>query len=453
MPCESLEQLVDDILIEILCGLPVRDILSIRQTSKRLSSVTRVRNVWHHKFCAEVLGHALSLDGSRYLSVPSSDLESRTRRALRLHKKWPAIESPKAVAFEAPAEHGAVRQVVLLPQAWQILTVHDHRVLCWQLRESNGSSLDVHHEGEYTFPPDDAPRLVRDAAGSDTVALGSLTRPKLPVVIFSIGQKPIFLERRVIQSLPGVMVGLWRHLLFYDTTTPETADETTGIEIIDWRGSAGGSVLCPRFHPQCGDFIDLQVFASHLLVVWEAAIAVFAMPEIPEEGQAVADPVKIYLFAEPVSRPIAFTTCSQGSVDTAVDPSKVAHSLTIIARPKHRPYGLVHSVLRPLPNDDSDFPFGLTRIPSRTERSCCALSCGSSGRGIWIDANSVLRCSPAPMMLPSSDIQYTVDWVPNPVWTLNTRVNPDSACMDFDEGMGLIVVGTGEGKISIIDLA
>ncbi|TFK50433.1 hypothetical protein OE88DRAFT_254305 [Heliocybe sulcata] len=178
------------------------------------------------------------------------------------------------------------------------------------------------------------------------------------------------------------------------------------------------------------------------------------MPEVPVEGRAIAEPVKIFLFAERVARPMAFTTCNSDYGN-----APFAQALTIIARPKFRPYGLVHSVLRPLPSsssdasDLSDFPFSLTRIPNRTERFCSALSCGSSGRGIWIDANAVLRCSPAPMMLPSSDIQYTVDFVPNPVWRLERRLDPETACMDFDEGMGVVVVGTEGGEISVIDLA
>ncbi|KZT25897.1 hypothetical protein NEOLEDRAFT_1132928 [Neolentinus lepideus HHB14362 ss-1] len=458
MPCDSLEQLVDDILIEILCGLPVRDILSVRQASKRLSFVTRTRNVWHHKFCSEVLGRgpSLSEDGSRFLSVSSSDLEWRTRRAMRLHKKWTAIDSVKACTFEVPAEHGPARQVMLVPEAWRILTVHENRVLCWQLLDSLDSGLSVQPSGEYAFPSDDAPRLVRDSAGSDIIALGSRTRHQMPVIIFSVAKHPSFVERHVIPSLPGLLVGMWHHLLFCDTTMPDVVEDARGIEIRDWRHHGGGTVLCPKFHPSCGDLLDLQIFSCHLLVVWDAAIAVYPMPEIPEEGQTIAEPVKIYLFAERVSRPIAFTTC-RANLDTAsaaaANSSTAAQALTIIARPKFRPYGLVHSVMRPLIGDTSDFPFSLTRIPNRTERICSALSCGSSGRGIWIDCKSVLRCSPAPMMLPSSDIQYTVDFVPNPVWTLNTRLNPETACMDFDEGMGLIVVGTEGGKVSIIDLA
>ncbi|KDQ53937.1 hypothetical protein JAAARDRAFT_38914 [Jaapia argillacea MUCL 33604] len=451
------DKLVDDIIIEVLCALSVPDILSIRQTSKRLSLLTRLRNIWHHKFCCEVLSCNLPIPGHvvPLPSIPASDLEWRTRRAMRLKNRWRTSGPDTITTFDLPVGDEDVHQVTVMAGGRQVLTVHTNRIVLWRISGVVGRALNVSRMGEYVFPLDEVCRVVRDPSSSDIVAVATERRPDSPVVILSTGPGAIFTQLCYYPVVQGVVVGLYDHLLL--SSVSPSSEAVGGVEVRDWRSGGRGSILFPEEPGLFGRFLDFQFFNSHILLVWEECLSVYALPNIPSSGQLIADPVKIYRFAEPLTHPVSFTTCKPRLLPDVQPPSEStssSRSLTIVARPRYRPSGLVHTLLRPLPVEDDPFPFGLIRIPQRGNDQICTASClGPSGRGVWVGNNTVHRCSPVALMVPFCEMQLTVDLAMNiPVCTIEKEVSARPYCIDFDDGMGRLVVGSEHGKVSIIDL-
>ncbi|KAH8109480.1 hypothetical protein DFH11DRAFT_1627638 [Phellopilus nigrolimitatus] len=180
----GLEVLVDDLLIHILSILSVWDVLSVRQTSKRLESLSHVRNVWHSIFRREVVepgrpipGYSFSItprllalfglsesDLSVLSSAPlndsyldlieASDLEARTLHALRLEKHWKRTTPELGMCGLAAGAHSAsrsfsfrtletIREVFLLFGGRYVVTVHSDRLRCWDIGFPRPSNQDL----------------------------------------------------------------------------------------------------------------------------------------------------------------------------------------------------------------------------------------------------------------------------------------------------------------------
>ncbi|THH01731.1 hypothetical protein EW145_g6861 [Phellinidium pouzarii] len=198
-----------DIVIYILSVLSVWDLLHVRQTSRRLETMSHVRSVWSTIFMREVIEtgrpipgysfHAtprllslcgLSKDDSSPFSIApqsndyldfieSSDLEARTLHALRLEKRWKAITAnpselrnvsafgthPTSKSFEFNSVE-PVCEVFLLPGGRYVVSTHHDRLRCWDLglpqlfrQDQDSDQLVKNHQaarcvGEWILPND-----------------------------------------------------------------------------------------------------------------------------------------------------------------------------------------------------------------------------------------------------------------------------------------------------------
>ncbi|EPQ56138.1 hypothetical protein GLOTRDRAFT_120772 [Gloeophyllum trabeum ATCC 11539] len=147
-----------DILLHILSYLSVKDVISLRKTSKHLQSLTRLHAVWLNVLLAEVLPMNIPMPGlySRDISsLSASDLEAMISRALRLRKNW-LSQHPETrkrleiVPLPEEEKRDTLRSAVVrfLPGRCNryLLTVTGHTnfsrrrytVQCWDLEADSG---------------------------------------------------------------------------------------------------------------------------------------------------------------------------------------------------------------------------------------------------------------------------------------------------------------------------
>ncbi|EJD04694.1 uncharacterized protein FOMMEDRAFT_166534 [Fomitiporia mediterranea MF3/22] len=100
MPPQFLD-LTDDILLAVLENSQVKDILSTRQTCRRLNDLTRVRSVWLNACNDFVLDRGLPFPYKHLDDLGVSELEWRTRRAVSLTEAWasPNCRPRRAISF------------------------------------------------------------------------------------------------------------------------------------------------------------------------------------------------------------------------------------------------------------------------------------------------------------------------------------------------------------------
>ncbi|KAG1835833.1 hypothetical protein DFJ58DRAFT_820277 [Suillus subalutaceus] len=425
----SLDNLVDDILLQIFQTLSVQEILTLRQTSKP-------SGMWH--FCTEVLARHLPPPGPFHAlpALPSADLEHRTVLALSLEKRWPR-STPKVIVSSRKGE--IVDQILLIPGGTQVLTVHGNTV---------GPRRKLQRVGEWSSPSDDTCTVVKDTDGQGIIAIGCRDKPNKHATVFSLTLKPALSKLCDYSLIPGTIAGISQHLLFLDTTSEHGGG---GLELLDWHAQTKGTALLPRIPDLFGPYLGFVHFSDHILVAWETCISAFPVPDIPAQGRMVIPHTKVFMYSEPISSPVAFTTCVPRGTP----------SLTIVARPKDMLGRIALSMLIPLGNDDdskhpSSFPYRLLRLSPFVPgvlgdidrglrgQECTQICMGSSGRGLCVFGREVRLCGPSLVYMPRCEMQF------GPTFETGKAIYEIEAggdSVDFDEGMGRLVVAKGNGGL------
>ncbi|KAG1880069.1 hypothetical protein F4604DRAFT_1954035 [Suillus subluteus] len=458
----SLDNLVDDILLQIFQTLSVQEILALRQTSKRYYLLSKLRSVWYVAFCTEVLARHLPPPGpSRALrALHSADLEYRTVLALSLEKRWPR-SPPKVIVSSRKRE--TVDQILLIPGGTQVLSVHGNKVVYWLISGQPGGTQKLQKVGEWSSPSDDTCRVVKDIDGQEIIAIGCRDKPNKHATVFSLTLKPALSKLCDYSLIPGTVAGISRHLLFLDTTSEQDGG---GLELLDWHAQTEGTALLPRIPDLFGPFLGFVHFSDHILVAWETCISAFPVPDIPAQGRMVIPHTKVFMYSEHISSPVAFTTCvPRGWPCTdapAYPPSQETPSLTIVARPKDKLGRIALSMLIPLGNDDdskhpSSFPYRLLRLSPFVPgvlgdidrglrgQECTQICMGSSGRGLCVFGREVRLCGPSLVYMPRCEMQF------GPTFETGKAIYEIEAgddSVDFDEGMGRTFKIRGGNDIS-----
>ena len=132
----------------------------MRQTCKRLETITRLNAVWHAIFHREVVERGRPLPGDPYLLIRQrnpvfacgddeldslsdmtseiSSMEHHTHLALRLEKRWsksrPAVSNSFQFSLrEISVGKGEVKDAFLLFGGTHLVVVHDHALSLWNL--------------------------------------------------------------------------------------------------------------------------------------------------------------------------------------------------------------------------------------------------------------------------------------------------------------------------------
>ncbi|KAH8085955.1 hypothetical protein BXZ70DRAFT_956621 [Cristinia sonorae] len=137
--------LPDDILLLIIGFVGVKEILTLRKTSKRLYSMTKLRWVWSNAIKQHVIDKGLPVPAAEGIKkVPASavDLESRTVHAAKFHENWYSSNpTPRRTItfygenFGPIIERSPVKQVLFLPgkNGQYLVTVSRRMITCWEV--------------------------------------------------------------------------------------------------------------------------------------------------------------------------------------------------------------------------------------------------------------------------------------------------------------------------------
>ncbi|KAF9237447.1 hypothetical protein BU15DRAFT_75992 [Melanogaster broomeanus] len=470
---DGLDKLVDDVLIQVLQTLPVHAVLSLRKTSRRYYILSKLRCVWYTKFCTEVLACNLPPPGPPcpVSLLSSTDLESRTLRALYLENRWPRL-SANTIVYKQRDER--VDQVVFMPGGAEFLTVQNNKLVYWYIVSRPGLTQGLKKVAEWVAPEAVSCKVVKDCENPGVIAVGPREQSNGFAKVLTLSLKSPFATLCEYSLVPGVIAGISHHLLLLDTTGEPDGG---GLELLDWHAQTTGTALLPCIPDLFGGFVDFVLFSDHILVVWEYCMSVFPVPEVPAQGQAIIEHNRVFIFHEPISRPVAFTTCAtRGSPDPYTKRPRsspiVPHSLTIAARAKSKASRVLLFVLVRLTDGDVGesmaFPYRLTWLATdvhgtlgestaaRISQTCTSLCLGSSGRGIYVVGRELRLCGLGLLFLPPYEMQLGPVFETGKATYLMDELCGDSGAngdkVDFDEGMGRFVVAKRDGGFEVVQL-
>ncbi|TFY55727.1 hypothetical protein EVJ58_g8065 [Rhodofomes roseus] len=144
----TLQMLSDDILLLIISFVEVRDVLIMRQTSKRLFTLSKLRWVWHNAIKRHILDRGLPIPagGTDLKMLSAEQLEARAVHAAKFHDNW-CSANPTArhtLSFSAdqylPEEtleshKSTVSHIAFLPgcSGQFLVTVVGRIITCWEV--------------------------------------------------------------------------------------------------------------------------------------------------------------------------------------------------------------------------------------------------------------------------------------------------------------------------------
>ncbi|TCD67618.1 hypothetical protein EIP91_012183 [Steccherinum ochraceum] len=470
MQLSTLDQLIDDVLLQLFLGLPLTDLLSVRQTCKRLSHLTKLRIIWYKRFSLEVLDKHLPVPGP-FLPVndiAANELEWRTRRALQLDKYWRAPPRHSLPSLQLPLSDGEdLQKTILLYGTDGLLTVHDHKLRLWQVDASSPSAERRTRLAAEWVSPTPITEVVRDALFSSCIAVQ--TQDSVELISVDSFQ---FFHLSHIDSPSGTLVGFYDQFILLNTVNPP-GDETAsqGVVLVDWRADAEGRYILPWL-PIYGQFVSFTVFASYLVIVWDSCLATFPLPTHSADTDIVVEAVQKFRFRHRIQTPVSLSSCKSRTLPG------VAHSgdapmenavecLTIIAGPPEQPYGwgpympygggMNRSVLYVA--DRERGLLGLANLPMSVAGEFEGIAVGPSGRGVWIEDHNLRQCSPKAAItggglfttVECDDYSYPLASLPRPKAESLTEPAAAPLQLDFDDGMGRIAVVVAK-EVHVIDL-
>ncbi|KAI0823690.1 hypothetical protein BC628DRAFT_1382841 [Trametes gibbosa] len=148
-PHASISGLPDDILLIVMSHVDIQDILALRQTSRRLHAMSKLRWVWYDAMKRHVVQKGLPIPAASVADLKALDaahLETRAVHAAKFHDNWnsPHPVAKKTIEFSALSylddqlpddTHCAVSHVSFLPgrNGKYLITVVGRVLTCWEI--------------------------------------------------------------------------------------------------------------------------------------------------------------------------------------------------------------------------------------------------------------------------------------------------------------------------------
>ncbi|KAH7907758.1 hypothetical protein BJ138DRAFT_1159333 [Hygrophoropsis aurantiaca] len=144
--------MLQDLPTEILCNaithLPIRDILALRQVSKYLNQVTRVRSIWAHAY------HTSSLvrPPGPFTWQTAQILESNLIQSARLSLNWPPNLDAMPIRSHTITLDSIQSQFSLLCGRWLRMDQNSTRIVCYDLDRTENLSAEEPYSILYESP-------------------------------------------------------------------------------------------------------------------------------------------------------------------------------------------------------------------------------------------------------------------------------------------------------------
>ncbi|KAG8953410.1 hypothetical protein FRC04_002252 [Tulasnella sp. 424] len=493
---ELFASLPEDVYDEIFSHLTIREILALRNICRAFMNATRIRQVWFHAIQREILGENLTLTRQRgpLRDLPTKDLEYLARRTMKLAKNM-AAHNPRPTSWttvrdqiqsneQQSSAEIYITQVMLMDglagSKWLLCMSGGFKISVWEIladpvscvpagRWDNPSPmLDVKLN---TIPSAEATLAI---TMQDKGQAGSYRAVIMQLLPLESGKIPAFITLDVLPKPPGSILCFRGDLVFFFRR------RTGNITVINWRTKAEAI-----FHVQDGEewpsSRSFHIHAGKIAFVTIDHIYVFDFPSD-----------ETTLFGTQIPRlPLAVHPLTVGGEGMKVEKATVVpyppswqlllpspdFGMSVILRRKvnasaHEAFHYLISWNNPIEaktsgqnaEPDADIQIKCFRKAVIAPHYCADVLYAKSGRGIvlW----QAKRGGKVQEGLSAFDprrrhhLTGEVVWENEMPWRPFAGIElPSSALLsgcttiDHDDGEGRVVVGTADGKITILDFA
>ncbi|KAI0692024.1 hypothetical protein C8T65DRAFT_670163 [Cerioporus squamosus] len=409
--------LPDDVLLLIISYVDVRDILSLRKTSKRLCTMSKLRWVWYDAIKRHVVEEGLPVPAAAVAdlkALTAEHLEARAVHAASFHENWNSAHpvAKKTLEFcavnylddQLPDDNrSAVTHVSFLPgRNGQYLITAVGRVLtCWEVPLGESEAYRV---AEWVSAQKIEQVIVNDDPKAEVVVAYVSAHPTTQGVVecraLSFDKfHGRFYCRMELRAHRQVVMPL--HLLHSDYLIfgdPMHVCFLTAPTMVKPLGKSSLAELPDN------QVLTVKPLNRYLLIVRQRAFEVIAAPTWMGTRASYASLMKVCAHIEldiPASSAVVVARNSSFAPDDEL-PDWPTEPVTVLARYSDDGFEMLHQYdLLPNPKTQASakvpeaaecppciFPSQYTRVIS-VAPSCCDFRVGSSGKGFWTETRNI----------------------------------------------------------------
>ncbi|KAG8968400.1 hypothetical protein FRC03_007597 [Tulasnella sp. 419] len=490
----ELQDLPEDVIIEILVFLTVKDILRSRRLSKRFRHITSLRAVWLNAALYQVIGRGLSLpiQPTPLNEIGPKELEGLVVKATKLERNLlSALPLPtQTLLFEERVRNCYITQIFILPGyggRWIISVASGRFLTCWEILEDPLGALVA---ATWDNPGNILDVVVNSLPGHEGVVAiashrqGQFTAEVLSLKSLQCGEVSVFEVIHNYPSFPGRLKLFKGDLLitfrgrsgiciFINWKTGFTAQlDTRALDGGEWEGAR-----------QC---LAVEILRNFVIILTQVGYYIFKVDaDVTLHKSSAYAPVYRFLWGD--LDPRAATICK-----FPLDHTGNSFNLCILLRNKERTRSnedhvtqwlLPHLDLDYLELQPRDWPNPILISTAVTGSHFQPdLHCGSSGRGFWMqkivsnpesarmemamdNAVHATRAelpeeTPVSFDFSNRHFQMRSHWIPgiSSPMKVNYPSTGDfsiSRCtaMAYEDTVGRLVTGSFDGKVRLIDYA
>ncbi|KIP11576.1 hypothetical protein PHLGIDRAFT_63566 [Phlebiopsis gigantea 11061_1 CR5-6] len=408
---QTIHALADDVVLMIISFIEVKDILSLRQTSKKFYSLTKLRWVWTNAVKRHVIDKGLPVPASSsgLKAFSSGHLEARAVHAAKLHDNWYS-KHPKprrAVEFSLDRIEGderppAVNQVLFLTgrSGEFIVTLAGGVITAWEVPLDGSGAYRI---AEWMHDNAVEQIVVNQDPGHDVeLAYRSPDRGNPDMVwIYTLSLDTFhgcFKPRAAVRAYRSQVVPL--HVMHGDYIA-------MGDPLILWYtdGRAEGKGILKFMTDPTGSesnkILAVKFIGGHILVIRQLEFQLFVMPTWSREHVAFKNPCTLAAslhWENPASEAVIVSRISPHPDVLPLSNAWPEEAVTILVRETVDGFNTIrqydflpnlekkvipgHAITLPciLP---STYTHILPVVPSS-----CKLTAGRSGKGFWIQTDN-----------------------------------------------------------------
>ncbi|KAH9034892.1 hypothetical protein EDB85DRAFT_1945973 [Lactarius pseudohatsudake] len=409
-PSPRLTSLPDDVLLLVISLVGVEDILALRMTSKRFSSVTKQRWVWSDVLKHQVINRRLPVPAfiTDLKSLSAKELEARAIHASRFHRNWSSSHPHSRRSVEFRAREPTAEEVSSLQLAdadpHPISQVEQCRVACWE----------VPFEGSEAFLV--AERSLPDCVIDGLVVNDDSDNEGMLIVMYSriVGTLPLYEIKADVWSLDkfhGSFTTLRSQVLARNVQRRMSPVARLcgnlallGDPVVLWNWKRKGpffTMSSGNIHqsPTPDSVLAVRLVRNHLLVVRQSHIQLLPTPQFDQFGRPVqgASTFGAFLHVQDPAREavvIVHEMTEEEREAWQFNPVTILMRVTTDEGHTIRKYDLLP---RPVTSAEeqqntTDSPCTLPARPAQTIQvppSCSNLVVGRNGKGFWMETQNL----------------------------------------------------------------
>ncbi|KAG8897393.1 hypothetical protein FRC00_004329 [Tulasnella sp. 408] len=494
---EIFDSLPEDIYDEIFSHLTIREILELRTVCKAFLRATQLRQVWFRAIHRQILGENLTLARQRKPlgELETKELEYLARRTMKLAKNM-AAHSPRPTSYATVRDQfrgneqqsGAeiyITQVMLMDglagSKWLLCMSGGFKISVWEILPDPVSCVPAGRWDNASPMLDVKLNTVPDAEGRLAITMQDRGQPgSYRCVIMKLsplesGKIPAFTTLDILPKPTGSLVYFRGDLIFFFRR------RLGNITVINWRTKAEAVFHVPDGE-ELPSFRALEIHADKIGFVTIDHIFVFDFPSDEAtlfESTTPRLPIAVHALTTEDGAPMKI----EKAIIVPYPPSwqlflpSPDFGMSVILRRKinpsaHEAFHYLISWNMPTekegkgqdPQAAADIQIKCFRKAVIAPHYCADVKYAKSGRGIIL--SQAKRSGKVQEGLSAFDPRRRhhltgevvedseMPWRPfAPIELPSNVILNGCTAIDHDDGEGRIVVGTSEGKITILDFA